>query len=328
MLRLLKNFTLPISMTAGTLLYLLFALVPQLDGAARFFDPILGALFPVLVFFILLVTFCKVDFRRMRPARWHLWISLEQIVAVLLVVGVIVGLQLSGASLVLAEGLLTCIIAPTAAAAAVVTAKLGGNLESMTTYTFLSNLLCALMVPIIFPLVNPAADIPFLDAFLHILSRVCLVLVLPMLLAYIIKHYLRRLHAAIVGVKDLSFYTWAVSLSIVTGTTVKHICHSDASAAFLLLMAAGSLLICLVQFAVGRRIGCPHGMRIESGQALGQKNTAFAIWMACTYLTPLSSVGPGCYILWQNIVNSVELSLSSAASVSPTRKVRRRLGSE
>jgi BASS family bile acid:Na+ symporter len=45
----------------------------------------------------------------------------------------------------------------------------------------------------------------------------------------------------------------------------------------------------------------------EAGQALGQKNTAFAIWLSVAYLNPLSSVGPGCYILWQNIVNSIEI---------------------
>ena len=42
-------------------------------------------------------------------------------------------------------------------------------------------------------------------------------------------------------------------------------------------------------------------------QTGGQKNTAFAIWIACTYLSPLSAVGPGCYILWQNIINSIEI---------------------
>jgi BASS family bile acid:Na+ symporter len=29
--------------------------------------------------------------------------------------------------------------------------------------------------------------------------------------------------------------------------------------------------------------------------------------MAYTYLNPLSSVGTGCYILWQNIINSIEI---------------------
>ena len=47
--------------------------------------------------------------------------------------------------------------------------------------------------------------------------------------------------------------------------------------------------------------------RISAGQALGQKNTVLAIWMAVTYLNPLSSVGPGSYVVWQNIFNSYQL---------------------
>ena len=46
------------------------------------------------------------------------------------------------------------------------------------------------------------------------------------------------------------------------------------------------------------------GTIIERGdheELLGQKNTVLAIWMAYTYLNPLSSVGPGSYVLWQNI---------------------------
>jgi BASS family bile acid:Na+ symporter len=108
-------------------------------------------------------------------------------------------------------------------------------------------------------------------------------------------------------VKDLSYYLWACSLMIVSGTTVKNICHADTSAAFLLVIGGLGLVICIVQFAVGRWIGHYFGSTTEAGQGLGQKNTAFAIWIAYTYLNPLSSVGPGCYILWQNIINSVEI---------------------
>ncbi|MCD8288961.1 MAG: hypothetical protein LUC26_03490, partial [Prevotella sp.] len=39
----------------------------------------------------------------------------------------------------------------------------------------------------------------------------------------------------------------------------------------------------------------------------GQKNTTVAIWVATVFLNPLSSVGPGCYILWQNTINSIEI---------------------
>ena len=93
----------------------------------------------------------------------------------------------------------------------------------------------------------------------------------------------------------------------VTGTTVKHICHAQTSVWFLLMIALLSLLFCIVLFVVGRLIGRHYGCTVDAGQASGQKNTAFAIWIAYTYLSPLSSVGPGCYILWQNIVNSLEL---------------------
>ena len=94
---------------------------------------------------------------------------------------------------------------------------------------------------------------------------------------------------------------------IVTGTTLKNIFHAESSIAFLLLIALSGLVICLLQYAIGRRIGKYFGTSIEAGQALGQKNTAFAIWIAATYLHPLSTVGPGCYILWQNIINSIEI---------------------
>lgn len=305
--KILKEWTLPIAMATGSVAYLLFAFVPALDEAAAFFDPIFDALLPVFMFFILLVTFCKVNFRRMRPARWHLWISIEQVLVVAMMVGAILWLGLEGKPLILAEGLLTCVIAPTAAAAAVVTAKLGGDMETMTTYTFISNLITAMLVPIAFPLVNPSAHMDFFSAFLIILNKVCLVLVVPMLLAYLIKHYLPKFHARIISVRDLSFYIWGVSLAIVTGTTVKHIVHAQAGTLFLLLIAAGAFVICLVQFGVGRAIGRTYLKKVEAGQALGQKNTAFAIWMAYSYLTPLSSVGPGCYILWQNIINSYEI---------------------
>ena len=67
------------------------------------------------------------------------------------------------------------------------------------------------------------------------------------------------------------------------------------------------LLVCIAQFSIGRFIGHYFNATVDAGQALGQKNTAFAIWIAYTYLNPLSSVGPGCYILWQNIINSIEL---------------------
>ena len=307
LLQFVKEWTLPVAMVVGTVVYFLFALTPALEGAAAFFGPIIDDIFPLFMFLILFVTFCKVDFRQLRPVAWHFWVGAFQVLFVVIIAAIILAFHLKGDKLILMESVLTCIIGPCAAAAAVVTSKLGGNLEEMTSYTFISNFLTALMVPVCFPLIDSTVGMDFLHAFWLILYKVCLVLVVPMALAFVVKHYIHTLHRWIVSVKDLSFYLWGFSLAIVTGTTVKNIVHADTSTRFLCLIAGMGLLICLVQFAVGRYLGHFFNRTQEAGQALGQKNTNFAIWIAYTYLNPIASVGPGCYILWQNVINSIEL---------------------
>lgn len=306
-IRFIKDWTLPVAICTGIAVYLFFALIPAFDGFARAAEPVFQQMLPTFMFLVLFVTFCKVDYRRLRPVAWHWWVGVFQVFTVGAVVAAILCFRLSGESLIFAEAILTCIIGPCASAAAVVTQKLGGNLEEMTTYTFISNFITALLIPICFPLIDKAADIHFLEAFALILYKVFTVLVVPMILAYIVKHRARRLCRRITSVKDLSYYLWGGSLLIVSGTTMKNILHAQTSAGFLLVIAAGSLLLCFFQFGCGRAIGSRFGQTVNAGQALGQKNTAFAIWIASTYLSPLSSVGPGCYILWQNIINSWEI---------------------
>ena len=326
-IRFIKDWTLPVAMGTGAALYLLFAFTPQLEEAATALGPFFATILPLFMFLILFVTFCKVDFRQLRPVAWHGWVALFQVLFIGVLMAFLLtveggglnveggglnveggGLRVEGGGLkVLMEALLMCCISPCATAAAVVTQKLGGSLEQMTTYTFLSNFLTVLLAPICFPLIEKGADITFMAAFTKILHEVFLVLVVPMLLAYVVKHYMKGLHRRIVSVRDLSYYLWACSLMIVTGTTVKNIVHAEVSVWLLTAIALLGLIICVVQFAVGRFIGHYFDHAQEAGQALGQKNTAFAIWLSSAYLNPLSSVGPGCYILWQNIVNSVEI---------------------
>ena len=306
-IKFLKDWTLPVSMGVGAVVYLVFAYVPQLDRAALIFDPVMEAILPLFMFLVLFVTFCKVDFHKMRPVWWHLWVSIFNLLFVGIVMALILGLNLKDEKLVLMEALLMCIISPCATAAAVVTQKLGGSLEQTTTFTFLSNFITVMLVPLCFPMIEKGADVSFVSAFTKILYQVVILLVVPMLLAYVVKHTMHRLHQKIISIRDLSFYLWGCSLMIVTGTTVKNILHAEASVLLLAVIALLGLLLCIIQFAVGRFIGHFFNRAQEAGQALGQKNTAFAIWLGITYLNPLSSVGPGCYILWQNIINSIEI---------------------
>jgi len=306
-LNFLRVWNLPVSIATGIVIYLLFAFTPALGGASAFFAPIMDTTLPLFMFLILFVTFCKVDFHKLRILPWHLWTSAFQVALVAVFVGIALGFKVKGNSLILIEALLICVIGPCAAAAAVIVNKIGGDMEEMTAYTFLSNFVTAALIPVCFPMIDRHADMPFISAFLIILYKVCIVLVVPMGLAYVIKHGLPRLHRRITAIKDLGYYMWGASLMIVSGTTVKNIFHADTTVFFLFVIAFFSLLLCIMQFAIGRFIGHYFGAAVNAGQALGQKNTTFAIWIAYTYLNPLSSVGPGCYILWQNIINSIEI---------------------
>ena len=79
-------------------------------------------------------------------------------------------------------------------------------------------------------------------------------------------------------------------------------------------LALVALVLCLIQFAVGRAIGRRCGDRVVGAQGLAQKNTVLAVWMAWTYFDPVSSVAPAAYIAWQNIINSIQLYLHGRAA--------------
>ena len=321
----LKNWTLPSAITAGTLLYLIFAYVPELDDASAALGPLMESLLPVSIFLTLFVTFSKVDFHLMRLCRWHLCILAAQLIFISILVWLTLHSSLfilhssfftlpsttegvgSGYSKLLLEAVLICVIAPCASASPVVTAKLGGDLTQMTTFVLLSSGIASLLIPAVFPLIEPHQGITFLSAFLVILQKLAIVLLLPLALGAIVRHWIKPLYLWFVRTPDLGFYLWSVSLAITSGITVKNIVHSEASLLLLIIIALLTLITSFVQFRIGRLVGHLFGERICTGQAMFQKNTGLAIWIAYVYLTPIASIGAGCYVLWQNLINSYEL---------------------
>lgn len=306
-IRFLKDWTLPVAIATGTVCYLTFYYVPQLDELGNTLSPIIDTVFPISVFLTLLVTFCKVNFHEMRPHRWHTGILMAQLLLVAVIVGICLSLRDCPDSKLVWEAILTCVIGPSAAAAPVVVGKLGGNISTMTTYTLLSSFFSALMIPLVFPILEQTVHVAFFDAFLIILEKVSMVLLLPLVLGWLMQHYMKDICARIAAMPNLSFYCWAFSLSITSGITVKNIVHSNASLLLLMIIALSTFILCWVQFYIGRGIGKRLGEEINCGQALFQKNTALSIWVAYMYLHPVASIGAGCYVLWQNIINSFEL---------------------
>ncbi|NDV78394.1 transporter [Dysgonomonas sp. 511] len=285
----IKSYMMPIAMTAGIVSY-------QYVGQLSF-------LTPYLIILMLFVTYCNISFSDLRFSRLHLWLILIQLVA-----SIGVYLLLLPVHPLLAQGAMICILAPTATSAPVIAGMLGGNVASLTTYTLLCNLVIVVAAPIIFAFVGEVEASSFVASLWVVFQKVFLLLLTPFFAALLLKKLLPRVHSQIQKAKSVSFYLWSVALVIITGKTVQFITEQDSSNYIVEIgISVAALLICITQFATGRRLGRIYNDTVAGGQGLGQKNTILAIWMAQTFLNPVSSIGPGTYVLWQNLVNSYQV---------------------
>ena len=145
---------LPIAMTTGASIYLIYNAVPCLHRYGSFLSGIVSGLQPLCIFTMLFLTFCRIEPKDLKPHRWHWWLLLIQgglfTILGLLAYWLLAAFPVSSNDwVVLMEGAMLCLICPTATAAAVVTRKLGGDVPGITTYIILINLLTAVLVPLI-----------------------------------------------------------------------------------------------------------------------------------------------------------------------------------
>lgn len=321
---------LPIAMVTGASIYLLYHVMPEpVHHAGPFLSALVSVLQPLLIFAMLFLTFCRIEPKDLKPHRWHWWLLLVQ-------GGMFIGLGLIAMwvmkalpgdyhdKVVLIESAMLCLICPTATAAAVVTRKLGGDVAGITTYTVLINLLTAVLVPIVVPLINPIQGMDFWTAFCVIIAKIFPLLILPCLAAWLVRYLAPRTHKKLMEVPDLAFYMWAVALTIAIAVTTKSIVKSTMGLHMLISIAVISLFCCILQFILGRFVGSRYRPRrndvspeveargkavrtVTAGQSLGQKNTVFAIWMGYTFMTPETAIVGGLYSIWHNLYNSWQL---------------------
>lgn len=301
-----KQWSLPLSLLIGVIGYLLFAYVPLLQPIGEVVGPLLESLIPVVLFVLLYVTFCKIQIKEMRPRAWHFWLQTIRVLLSAFFVWLITLTSDPNLRLVL-EGMFVCVICPTAAAAPVVTEKLGGSIGSLTVYAIIANVVTSIIIPLFFPMVEKSSDISFATASLMVLRNVTTVLVIPLVLALVSRRVIPRVTDRIKEFRNLGFYLWCFNLTIITGITMRNILHASLSGTVLAFLLILPLFIALLQFTIGKLVGRYYGDSISAGQALGQKNTVVGIWLTLTFLNPLAAVAPGAYVLWQNMVNAFQL---------------------
>ena len=149
---------------------------------------------------------------------------------------------------------------------------------------------------------------PFWTSFWLILQKIATVLALPFVIALLLQWFLPKANDTIARYKSVAFYLWATALLLTLGKTMDFIAiHHAGNEQSILWLGVLSLVLCALQFAIGKLIGHHYGDTIAGGQLLAQKNSAIGIWMASLYLHPLTSVLLAFYSIWTNLFNSWQL---------------------
>lgn len=284
----LKNLSLPIAMLSGIIFY---------DFFAKW-----AFLLPYMIFSMLFFAYCGISLKDIKIKKYHLYI-----LAIQVLVGISSYIVIKPFDVAIAEGVMICIFAPTAAAAAAVVSILGGNVGSLMSFGIISNIAVAVIGPIIFSYTGlHSLDSDFITNLLGISYKIIPLLALPFVMAMTFRRFTPVFHSFLYKNRGVTFYLWVCSLTILFGKTISYVVKQE-SYYYALIFGFITFLICILQFALGRIIGRKNGDTIASGNALGQKNTVLAIWLSQVYLMPIASIAPAAYVLWQNIINSWQL---------------------
>lgn len=287
----LKPWILPIAMGCGVVLH-------SVIDSVQF-------LAPYLIFAMLLITFCRI-----RPTEFRLSTLAWSVVAVQIIGGIVTYYAIAPFSNDLAEGTMICFLCPTATAAPVITAMLGGSIAVLVAISILSNIALAIVGPAFLAFINEGTglELSFFDAFLKILSLVGPMIIGPMAAAFLLLWIAPKAHKTLADHQSLSFYIWAVSLILVVGRAVSFaMAEPPDRIPEMIALAFLAGFACFAQFFIGRRLGLRFGDKIAGAQGLGQKNTVLAVWLATSYLNPISSIAPAAYIAWQNSINAFQI---------------------
>ena len=285
----MRSISMPLGMVLGVLLCYPITIFDEWCG---------GITTPFFIFSMLFCTFCRVNVRDMKPSWLHLWLMVVQIVATFAIYFVLLPLGDT-----IAQGGMICALAPMAMGAVVIAGMLGANIATMATHSLICNLVIAFVAP---PLLSMWGN--GTCTVMEILARVAPLLIAPFVLAQLTR-WLTPTAAHWIGSRTmLPFYIWLFSLVVIMGKTTWFIIESGTEyIATEFILAGVAAVICLIQFGVGHWLGRKYGDRAAGGQALGQKNTVMAIWLAQAFLNPLACIAPTAYIVWQNIVNSYQI---------------------
>ncbi len=222
---------LPIAMVVGVVFYKQLA--------------VFAPLIPYFLFVMLFITYSRVLLRDIRLTKFHyILLSIQYVGSIL------VYLLFFKFNTTLAQAAMICVLAPTAASAPVITGILGGNISTIAAFSFISNLSIGLLSPLFLAAIGDSSveSIAFIPSVLLIFKKVIPVLVVPFVLALVLEKTSPKLHNIVRSSQILSFYLWAVALTIVIGRVTMFISIQDSSSYLLEIIIASTTLDILPKF--------------------------------------------------------------------------------
>lgn len=267
---------------------------------------ILSVTVPYVIFTILLLSFSGVRLASLRCTKLDFWIAAFQTVVSF---GIYWLMKSLFSNDIVAQGAMMCVLCPVASSVTVVASMLGANPVRTTTYTIVGNLLVAILAPIYILLITDTQGASaFGESFMLILTKIATVIALPFFVVIVLQRFFPVVNEKLSEYKQMSFYLWAFALLVTIGHTADFVIrHWAISRENVIWLGLVSLLICSLQFSVGKMIGKRFGDSIGGGQILAQKNSAMGIWILNTFMNPIASVAMAFYSIWQNIYNSWQL---------------------
>lgn len=257
------------------------------------------------LFLMLLFSYTKIHPSELKITKTHLWMLLVQ-----WPLGLLLYFVIAPFDLLIATGVSLIVLTPTATAAPVITFMLGGKIAFVTAYMIVSNLLIALVGPILISMINPELSGSYIDTVLQILTQVSALLILPLGIIWLLRFTWRKAHDFIGRGSKLTVYIWAFTVMVFSGKAVVTFKTDETmTLQYGILLALVTLVATFSLYFIGGRVAKWNGEDVVNGrQTFGQKNTVFAIWLAMSYLSPAVAIVPTLYIIWQNVINTLELS--------------------
>ena len=206
---------------------------------------------------------------------------------------------------VLLGGAIIALCPPANAAPAM--AKMLGGSASLALKIFLSgNLIACFSIPIVFGYLT-GSNANLSEIAMKIFNTIQPIISIPLAFAFGLRNFYPELADRAAKYQKYTMFVWTFSVFIILSKAsfdIREMGFADLwNSGKLPLMAAVSLVLCIVQFWLGWV--CERGRRpIEGSQSMGQKNTTLVIWVSSLYAGPVVALAPTCYVVWQNLVLS------------------------